>query len=235
MEETSNYKYKFLDGYAVSKKVNLVHAAMEATRCLESEGVTIDPASFIKCVDVYLRVIGMCRSEKSDEFPPINIVVGLVAFKEFDFGDHPTRVELCQNLFSLINECVDEDHKFPVEDIEAIKANIPIVMKEVTHFCNDIVNCIYDEFTGDNVYAVTALVNTKGSGDNHLFGMQIGYDDRLDTIAINIESSVLVPFSEDTGTGIVISSFTEEVKESIMKRMSADTDSETVEEENAGE
>lgn len=216
------YKYKFMDHYAVQKKIDISYAVNEATKCLDSEGVTISPASFVKCVDVYLRVIGMCRSENADEFPPVNILTGVVSFKDRDFGDNSDRIELCQQLFTLINECVDDAHKFPEEDLDQIKANVPIVMKETTCFCNDIMNCIYDEYTHDNVVSVVAIIkisNESTSNSDHTFGMQIMYDINLETIDVNIESSVLVPFSDDTATGILIESFPEDVREAILKKM----------------
>lgn len=220
-----DYKYKFLDQRYVEKKINITNAAIEAAKCLESEGVSITPASFVKCVDVYLRVIGMCRSENAEEFPPINIITAVVAFKDHDFGESAERVELCQKLFDLINDCVDDDHKFPESDLEQIKANIPIVMKETACFCNDIMNCIYDEYDDDKTVSVIALTRTKnGDSKDHLFGMQIMYDVNLEVIDVNIESSVLVPLNDNVATGILIESFSEKNRAKISKALQTEED-----------
>lgn len=237
--ENPKYEYKFLtdDSYTVRKQISLYMAIDQAQQCLASEGVVITPASFVKCIDIYLRIIGLCRSVNEDEFPPICILCGVIGFKDNrEKLDNPKCLEMYQKLFDLINECVDDEHKMPKSDLEQIKANMPIVMKEVCIFCNDIVNRLVSEFDDSKTLSVVAYVytNITKNEDDHKFTIELSYNSEYNTSALYIQSGVLVPITDDTSTGIVINSFPKEIQERIAKAVPV-VDDETEEEEKTDE
>lgn len=220
--ENPKYEYKFLtdDSYTVRKNIPLYMAVDQAQKCLASEGVVITPASFVKCIDIYMRIIGICRSVNEDEFPPICILSGIISFKDNrEKLDNPKCLEMYQKLFDLINECIDDEHKMPASDLEQIKANMSIVMKEVCIFCNDIVNLLVEEYTEKNTLSVTALVYTRVPDyeTDHRLSIELSHIHEYGTHALLIQSSVLVPMTENTATGILLDSFPKEAQERIRK------------------
>lgn len=216
-EELKKYEFKFLtkDSYVTRKTIPLYMGVDQAQKCLASEGVMITPASFIKCIDIYLRIIGVCRPMDDNELPPVCILTGVVNFKYPNNLDDPKRLEMHKNLFDLINECVDDDHKMPKSDLEQIKANIPIVIKEVCIFCNDIVNLLFDEYSDENTVSVGAVVSTNinTTDTDHKFSVEISYNSVLETTTLYFQSSALVPITDDTATGILYNSFSKEAQE----------------------
>lgn len=220
--EKQKYEYKFLteDSYTIRKNIPLYIAVDQAQKCLASEGVMITPASFIKCIDIYMRIIGICRSVDENDFLPICILSGIINVKDNrEKLSDPKCLELYQKLFDLINECVDDDHKMPNSDLEQIKANMSIVMKEVCIFCNDIVNLLVEEFSDKNTLSVTALVYTRVPDyeTDHRLSIELSYIHEYGTPALLIQSSVLVPMTENTATGILLDSFPKEAQERIRK------------------
>lgn len=220
MSDDKKYEYKFLtkDSYTVRKNIPLYMGVDQAQKCLASEGVMIAPASFVKCIDIYMRIIGICRAVDANDFPPICILSGIIGFKDNrEKLDNPKCLEMYQKLFDLINECVDDEHKMPASDLEQIKANMSIVMKEVCIFCNDIVNLLIEEYIEKNTLSVCALVYTrvpKNEAD-HRFSIEMSYNSDYNTPTLYIQSSVLVPFTEDTATGILLDSFPKEIQDRI--------------------
>ena len=236
-EELKKYEFKFLtkDSYVTRKTIPLYMGVDQAQKCLASEGVMITPASFIKCIDIYLRIIGVCRPMDDNEFPPVCILTGVVNFKYPNNLDDPKRLEMHKNLFDLVNDCVDDDHKIPKSDLEHIKANIPIVIKEVCIFCNDIVNLLVDEYSDENTVSVCAAVftniNTKDT--DHKFSVEISYNSKLETTTLYFQSSALVPITDDTATGILYNSFPKEVQENMKVYMEDEAKKEDKEDESS--
>ena len=68
-EEKKQYEYRFLtdDSFSVIKTIDLGAGLNQIWECLVSEGVPLQPFSVVKCMDIYLRLIGLCRG-KEDEF-----------------------------------------------------------------------------------------------------------------------------------------------------------------------
>ena len=221
-EDQKKYEFKFLtkDSYTVRKNIPLYIGVDQAQKCLASEGVMITPASFIKCLDIYLRIIGICRAVDENDFPPVCVMTGVIEFKDRSENlKNPKCLEMYQKLFDLINECVDDEHKMPASDLEQIKANMSIVMKEVCIFCNDIVNLLIEEYTEKNTLSVTALVYTRVPDyeTDHRLSIELSHIHEYGTPALLIQSSVLVPMTENTATGILLDSFPKEAQERIRK------------------
>ena len=221
-EDQKKYEFKFLtkDSYTVRKNIPLYIGVDEAQKCLASEGVMITPASFIKCLDIYLRIIGICRAVDENDFPPVCVMTGVIEFKDRSENlKNPKCLEMYQKLFELINECVDDDHKMPESDLKQINDHIDSVMKELCIFFNDIVNLLTQELHDSNTLSVCALVYTKvpPTESEHRFSVEIGYNHDFDSIALSFMSTVLVPMDDNTATGILIDSFPKEVQDRISK------------------
>ena len=226
-EENKKYEYRFLtdDSFSVIKTIDLGAGLNQIWECLVSEGVPIHPFSIVKCMDIYLRVIGLCRG-RDDEFPPVEVVFAPVEFKDVfwndDADDH--KVETIKQLFDLINDCIDEDHKFKPADLEVIKSgnNVKIIFKEITAFFNDIIKRLVEEFSSGNTVYAGAVLNTKvGVGDGitaHLT-MDISYSSVADSIAITAQSNVLVNHNDSDPVIIAVSTFPPEIQERISKAM----------------
>lgn len=220
-EDQKKYEFKFLtkDSYTMRKNIPLYLGVDQAQKCLASEGVMVTPASFIKCLDIYLRIVGICRAVDENEFPPVCVMTGIIEFKDISEKlKNPKYLEMYQKLFELINECVDDDHKMPESDLKQISDHIDIVMKEVCIFFNDIVNLLVQELCDSNTTSVCALVYIKipsTESDNHRFSVEIGHNHDFDAVSLSFMSTVLVPLSEDTATGIMIDSFPKEVQDRI--------------------
>lgn len=218
--EKPKYEYKFLtdDSYTVRKNIPLYMAVDQAQKCLASEGVMITPASFIKCLDIYLRIIGVCRSVNENDFPPVCVLTGVITFKDNrEKLKNPKCLEMYQKLFELINECVDDDYKMPESDLKQINEHMDIVMKEVCIFFNDIVNLLIDQIDDVNTLSVSALVytNIPSKETDHRFSVDMSYNNDYGTVTLYFQSSVLVPFDDNTATGILIDSFPKEVQDKI--------------------
>lgn len=225
-EDQKKYEFKFLteDSYGIRKNIPLYLGVRQALKCLASEGVMITPASFIKCLDIYLRIVGICRSADENEFPPVCVMTGIIEFKDISEKlKNPEYLEMYQKLFELINECVDDDHKMPESDLKQINDHIDIVMKEVCIFFNDIVNLLTQEFYNGNTLSVCAMVYTRVSSteSDHRFGVEICYNHDFYAVSLLFMSTVLVPLSEDTATGILIDSFPKEAQDMISKMKDA--------------
>lgn len=234
-EDQKKYEFKFLteDSYTVRKTIPLYIGVDQAQKCLASEGVMITPASFVKCLDIYLRVIGICRANDENEFPPVCVMTGVVGFKDnSEKLKDPKCLEMYHKLFELINECVDDDHKMPESDLKQINDHIDIVMKEVCIFFNDIINLLIQELIDNNTFTVSALVYTRTPSTeyDHRFSVKIGYSHDFSATCLEFISSVLVPLDEDTPTGILVDSFPKEIQDRIGKMEDDSEEEEKVDE-----
>lgn len=226
--ENPKYEYRFLtdDSFSVIKTIDLGAGLNQIWECLVSEGVPLHPFSVVKCMDIYLRVIGLCRG-KEDEFPPVDVVFAPVRFKDVFWNDDDAdeqKVEAIKQLFDLINDCIDEDRKFKPADLEVIKSgdNVKIIFKEITAFFNDIVERLVEEFSSSNTVYAGAVVNTKVGVDNGVtahFTMDISYSSVADSIVITAQSNVLVDSNDSDPVIIAVNTFPPEIQERINKAM----------------
>lgn len=221
--EIYNHEYKFLskDFYRMEKSIDLKFALKQVCLCLESENVPISINSFLKCVDIYTRITGLCRSTNQDEFPPVLILCGAVEFKDVYeiIKDDAEKISMYCELFDKINDVVDEDHKFPATELEIIKNNLPIVLKEVVIFLNDIVCRLVDEYMHDGVIQVTMYYNTnivaqdlKMKDANFAVNIERNV---FNVFSILIQSSMLVPVTDETSMGIAMNTFDKDTQKII--------------------
>lgn len=227
-EEKKKYEYRFLtdDSFSVIKTIDLGAGLNQIWECLVSEGIPLHPFSIAKCMDIYLRVIGLCRG-RDDEFPPVEVVFAPVKFKDVFWNDDDTdehKLEAIKQLFDLINDCIDEDRKFKPAELEVIKNedNLKIIFKEITAFFNDIVERLVEEFSSDNTVYAGAVLDTKvgvGDGVTAHFTMDISYSSVADSVAITAQSDVLVNHNDSDPVIIAVNTFPPEIQERINKAM----------------
>ena len=221
-EEVKKYESKFLfpGTYKSLKTIDFTSGLHQVSLCLESEGVKLSDASVAKCVDIYLRINGFADNN-GDEFPPVKAMCAPVSFNNIygDTAKNPEhRVELTKDLITLINNYVDDDHKFIDNDgnneIEVIKNNVSTIFKEINIFLNDIMEMMLDEYEADDIVTVIAMAYVS---DDNFLKFVINFDANYDTTVMTIISTVLV---KDEGIdkhpiGIMIKTFSEEMQKKI--------------------
>lgn len=226
MDDARNkYEYKFLttDQLSVSKIIDLAPALTQVKLCLSSEGVVITPSSFIKCVDIYLRVVGYTRSRTDSNnedvpFGPINAISAPVKFNyNEDIFTKDETVELYKDLINAINTYVDDSHKFPMSNVVQIVDYVPIIFKEVIIFLNDVMNRLIEEYAnGNRISIVSAIAEIN---NDSRFCMELFFNKTLDTYQIHTESSALVPMKEDEDVAIIVNSFPSGIRDILMKEV----------------
>lgn len=225
-EENKKHEYRFItdDSFSVVKTISLNAGLNQIWECLISEGVPIHPSSIVKCMDMYLRLIGLCKGS-NDEFPPINILFSPVEFKELFYDDdtNDQKIEIVKNLFDLINECLDDDRKFKPSELDVIKSgdNVKTIFKEIAALFNDIINRLIEEYSTDNTVYVVATTTIKlGDGkESASFEMDISYSGIANAVAVSVQSNILVKSDGSNAIGIAIDTFPPEVQERINKAM----------------
>ena len=221
-KENDKYEYMFItDGdYCVDKQISLLPPLNQLRLCLNSEGVVITTSSIVKCIDVYLRLIGLSHPKDKSTVHPIMVLCDMIIFEDIHetFENDPDKARMVSELFDMFNEYLDENRKFPQSDLEQIKAKFPIIVKDVSIFCNDIFNRLLEEYD-DSTLSVTAYIDSTGDPDLNdcRLSMGINYYTVLKASAFSIRSTVLSSAAADIETEIVTQSFPKEVQDRIEK------------------
>lgn len=194
-----SYKYRFIDdtNIGIVKRIPMEPILLDVKNCLKSEGVDFsDGYSIVKCLDVFLRIVGISRTdENSTEIPPINGFIGIgTKFNDTTVLKMDSKTEaIYSNLFDAINDCVDEEHKFPPSDLQQIKDNIGIIFKELASYLNDVIHFMLTEFNNATVSSVTMSAGLSNDANKvtGVFSMQMYYDYKFQIAGINIISTAL--------------------------------------------
>lgn len=239
-----DYKYRFFDGRTkfIEETTSLIPIINDMKECLKSQGVEfVDPYnSILKTVDIYLRIAGISRAEPDAEIP--NSIYSLTGFMEFKYnketysGEKLTQIK---TLFDMINECVDDHHKFPVEDLEVIKNNISTIFCEVVNFLNDVMNFIFEEYSRDGVWKVDTIYHSDPIKDENgvkydLFGVGVTLNPKFDIVAVTFVSTMLTAEDVDNmSLGVVYHTFSPEHRKKLDKFMGKPEDETEKEDSNA--
>ena len=200
-------KYATDTAVNVAKKVNLNASFNNLYNEMKEQGIDISAIGIAQCIDVYLRVLCLCKNIRfiTDLYAPARARLDCVRLNTEMTKEHYDKCrrdidaydmkDAFVTMVTMMNDHTDEDHKFTCEDLYQIGANIDMIFDEISKFVKEVVDFIVEELeASDSVNLVDSRIQLSYAGAEGWFiNMSAIYNWNTNKINIKVKSNMLIP------------------------------------------
>lgn len=200
-------KYVTNNTTEVVKKVKINAGFSGLYNEMKAQGIDISSIGLAQCVDVYLRILCLCKNIRfaTDLYAPARARLDCVRLNTEMTKEH---YDKCRRdvdaydmkdafvaLVTMMNNHTDESHKFTPEDLYQIGANVDVIFDEVEKFVEEVIDFIVEELeVSDSVNLVDSRIQLSYAGAEGWFiNMSAIYNWNTNKINIKVKSNMLIP------------------------------------------